>query len=69
MRKLRVIAIAAGIAIGVGFFGQAAADPISCPAGQTATKTDDFWSCVNSADHQNESGDSSNPNGNPNFRR
>jgi hypothetical protein len=45
------------------------AAPIECSGNQVATKTADFWTCENHAGNANESGDSNNPNGNPNFRR
>jgi hypothetical protein len=65
------IAIAAVLfAAGVAFTGSpAGADPISCPAGQTAVKTSDFWACENNGGNFDHSGDSNNPNGNPNFYR
>jgi hypothetical protein len=68
MKRLLIAAcLAAAVAIGAA--GSVGADPISCPDGQTATKTSDFWQCVNNGGNGDHSGDSSNPNGNPNFYR
>lgn len=70
MKRLIVAALfAASVTFGV--VAQASADPISCPPGQTAVKLDGnaFWSCVNNGGNTDHSGDSSNPNGNPNFYR
>jgi len=65
MKKLIIVGLfAAGVVFGWG--GTASAAPITCPGAQVATKTGDWWSCVNPADHENESGADKNPNGNPN---
>jgi hypothetical protein len=68
-RIITTIGIALAIAGAGAVAAPASADPITCPPGQTVTKVDDWWSCVNNPGHEDESGDSKNPNGNPNFRR
>jgi hypothetical protein len=70
--KTKIAAIVLGLTIaatGIGIGGTVNAAPIECSGNQVATKTADFWACVNQGDNANESGDSNNPNGNPNFRR
>jgi hypothetical protein len=66
MRKLFLGGILA-LALGIGAIGATVdAAPISCPGAQVSEKTGDWWSCVNPAGHENESGADRNPNGNPN---
>ncbi len=66
MRKFLIgSTLAIGLALGaIGATVDAA--PITCPGAQVAEKTGGWWSCVNPADHENESGADRNPNGNPN---
>jgi hypothetical protein len=67
--RTKAIGILFGIGLAVGVIagsGGVVAAPIDCPGAQVATKTADFWSCVNPADHENESGKDKNPNGHPN---
>lgn len=66
---MKKLLIAGMFALSVTFgFAYSATDaaPITCPGAQVAEKTSDWWSCVNPADHENESGADKNPNGNPN---
>jgi hypothetical protein len=66
--KTKIAAIVLGLTIaatGMGMSSVSAA-PITCPGAQVAEKVDSWWSCVNPADHENESGADRNPNGNPN---
>jgi hypothetical protein len=65
MKKLLIAGLFA-LSVTFGAVAHADAAPINCPGAQVATKTGDWWSCVNPADHENESGKDKNPNGHPN---
>ena len=64
--KFRLKALLATAAVGAGFLVSAApisAAPITCPNGQTVTKTSSGWECVNNGGHGNPSTeDPKNPN-------
>lgn len=64
MRKLSCSAAVAGLLLAsVAFITPAAhAAPITCPGGQTVTKVDGGWQCVNKADHGTNAEDPKNPN-------
>lgn len=65
MKKLIIVGLF-GISVALGSVGSANAAPINCPGAQVAEKTSDWWSCVNPAGNENESGKDKNPNGHPN---
>jgi hypothetical protein len=59
----RIIA-AIGLAgiLGLGFVSPASAAPITCPGGQTATKTASGWDCVNNGGNTSNAENPKNPN-------
>lgn len=61
IRAALVGAVATLIAAGAGV-GVANAAPITCPAGQTATKVADGWDCVNNGGNPSNAEDPKNPN-------
>lgn len=63
MKKL-IVAVAIVALPLIGGFDVSAA-PINCPPGQEATKTGDWWDCVNNGGNENESDKDKNPNGHP----
>jgi hypothetical protein len=70
MRK-RVIAIIlafmAFLAVGLVNSGTASAAPITCPGGQTATKTASGWDCVNNGGNTSNAENPKNPNAGKGF--
>lgn len=56
-----VLSAAALTLVGVGV-SEASADPITCPGGQTATKTANGWDCVNNGGNTSNAEDPKNPN-------
>ena len=63
-KRLIAAAVAAGLAgtLTLGFGGTAGAAPISCPGGQTVTKTSTGWDCVNDGGNTSNAEDPKNPN-------
>lgn len=66
MRRLIALAIASAalltaLAAGLGG-GVASTAPIDCPGGQTATKVDTGWDCVNNGGNPSNAEDPKNPN-------
>ena len=62
---LRRVGIFAGsLALGLITLGSGAAfaDPITCPSGQTSTKTATGWDCVNNGGNTSNAEDPRNPN-------
>jgi hypothetical protein len=57
-----IIAFAAFLAVGLFATGTASAAPITCPGGQTATKTASGWDCVNRGGNTSNAEDPKNPN-------
>lgn len=60
--KRIIAAIGLGAVLGLGFVSPASAAPIDCPGGQTATKTDGGWDCVNRGGNTSNAEDPKNPN-------
>lgn len=57
-----VLAFSAFLAIGLVSAGSAAAAPITCPGGQTVTKTSSGWDCVNNGGNTSNAENPKNPN-------
>jgi hypothetical protein len=62
-----VAALMTFLAIGVVNAAAASAAPITCPGGQTATKTADGWDCVNRGGNPSNAEDPKNPNAGKGF--
>lgn len=65
MRKRFVVfflAVMAFLAVGLVTTTAASAAPITCPGGQTATKTASGWDCVNQGGNTSNSENPKNPN-------
>lgn len=64
MKRLVTGTAALALGAGLGLISVPAADaaPISCPAGQTATKTASGWDCVNNGGNTSNAEDPKNPN-------
>lgn len=60
-RKLSIVAGLAATAVLLPVTAASAA-PITCPGGQTATKTADGWDCVNKGGNTSNAEDPKNPN-------
>jgi hypothetical protein len=60
-RRVLSTGLAAGALVGAMAMPAAAA-PITCPGGQTATKTADGWDCVNKGGNTSNAEDPKNPN-------
>lgn len=63
-RRLRIIAglTASLLAVGAAVTAAtAAADPITCPAGQTSQKVDNQWVCVNGGGNTSNADETKNP--------
>ncbi|GAA4286982.1 hypothetical protein [Georgenia daeguensis] len=62
----RIMALSASVlaflALGLASATTASAAPITCPGGQTATKTADGWDCVNNGGNDSNAEDPKNPN-------
>jgi hypothetical protein len=57
-----IAALIAALSLGIVTAGSASAAPIDCPGGQTATKTDSGWDCVNRGGNTSNAEDPKNPN-------
>ena len=55
-KRLGAVLVAGAVAVGLSIPAAAAADPITCSGGQTATKTADGWQCVNNGGNDTGSG-------------
>ena len=68
-RRIVVIVMAAAgfAAAGLVDATVASASPITCPGGQTATKTADGWDCVNNGGNTSNAEDPKNPNAGKGF--
>ncbi|HEX6418651.1 MAG TPA: hypothetical protein VFZ77_09145 [Acidimicrobiales bacterium] len=62
-----LVAAAAFATLGVVSSGAASAAPIDCPGGQTATKVDGGWDCVNRGGNTSNAEDPKNPNAGKGF--
>jgi hypothetical protein len=65
-----VVAIMSFLAIGLVVAGTTTSNtsaPISCPGGQTATKTPGGWDCVNNGGNTSNAEDPKNPNAGKGF--
>lgn len=59
----KVVGALLGLGLLVGVAGSTAtAAPITCPPGQEATKTDDWWACVNGGGNESNAAETKNPN-------
>ena len=57
-----VLAILAFLTLGIASASTASAAPIDCPGGQTATKVDGGWDCVNKGGNTSNAENPKNPN-------
>ncbi|HEX6237692.1 MAG TPA: hypothetical protein VFZ68_10890 [Acidimicrobiales bacterium] len=57
-----IVALTAFLSFGIANSGAASAAPIDCPGGQTATKVDGGWDCVNRGGNTSNAEDPKNPN-------
>jgi hypothetical protein len=57
-----IVAATAVVSFGVVTSGAASAAPIDCPGGQTATKVDGGWDCINNGGNRSNAEDPKNPN-------
>ena len=57
-----IVAAAAAVSFGVVTSSAADAAPIDCPNGQTATKVDSGWDCINNGGNRSNAEDPKNPN-------
>jgi hypothetical protein len=62
MRKRIVLLLSAGSLVGGVLAVPASAAPITCPGGQTATKTASGWDCVNNGGNTSNAENPKNPN-------
>jgi hypothetical protein len=62
----RIVALGASVlaflAVGLASATTASAAPITCPGGQTVTKTADGWDCVNKGGNDSNAENPKNPN-------
>ena len=62
-----MVALFGGLGLGLVTATAASAAPISCPGGQTATKTSSGWDCVNKGGNTSNAEDPKNPNAGKGF--
>lgn len=62
-----VASVLAFLALGLASATTASAAPITCPGGQTATKTADGWDCVNKGGNTSNAENPKNPNAGKGF--
>jgi hypothetical protein len=62
-----VLALMAFLTVGLVNAAAASAAPITCPGGQTATKTSSGWDCVNKGGNTSNAENPKNPNVNKGF--
>jgi hypothetical protein len=69
--RTRLLALLASVlmflAVGVVGSATASAAPIECPGGQTATKVEGGWDCVNKGGNTSNAEDPKNPNAKKGF--